>query len=34
VDNNLDTSEVEESVLDTEPMGLRLEEVSSNEVEE
>ena len=30
----LETSEFEESVLDTEPMGLRLDEVSSNEVEE
>ena len=34
VDNSLETSEVEESVLDTDPMGLRLEDVSSNEVEE
>ena len=32
---SLDTSEVvEESVLETEPMGLRREEVSSKEVEE
>lgn len=34
LDKSLQTSELELSVLETEPMGLRLEDVSSSEVEE